>query len=373
MPDTDLSDIGDVLATRFAEIGIDPNSEAPLNLPSATAAEPVDLVQKTLEAGEQADAAPEPKPVEPAATAPVADATTTAAAQEPTASAPPAVMAYLREKYGEDFSSKYQSDEAFLQGVINLNKRIGQRDEDAQLGRLLKERPDQIAAKLVEHYPHLFPQPKAPEPQPAPQPQSDDEFSLDWLRSLQVKDGADPAVRQKIEQWVQNRALAASPVGKELQATKAELAKIKEMLAQGVPHQGSEVDFKLDALRQEQAAKEFLNANASWMFTEVNGVRALSPEGFVYREALAAAHQGGANFEMAKDYADAKLAAHRAKHAANGNGKATTTNPAIARQAAPAVPQPETSYDWQRDGEDLGESLYRNLKHFGLMEALGQS
>jgi hypothetical protein len=370
MPEDSLSDIGDVLAARFADIGIDPESSEPLNLPSAepTKSTDADLIAQVVA---EDDA---PAPVTHPTTAPVAAPATAPAAPVPPTAGPPSVMAYLKDKYGEDFSAKYQSDEAFLQGVLNLNKRIGQRDEDAQLGRVLKDQPDVAIRFLQQQRPDLFPQPQAPTPQPAPAqaPADASQFSPEWIASLQLKEGADPRVKQDIAKWLTNQQLVASPIGQELAQTKAQIAELKQMLAQGVNQpQGPDVRAELAAFQQGQAAKEFINANESWLFTNTNGVRVLSPEGFVYKQALESAHQGGMPFETAKEFADAKLALHRAKAAPKPNGATTpTTNAAAARQPAPATPQADGSYDYFREGEDLEAALTRNLKHFGYYDAL---
>lgn len=376
MPDTDLSDIGDVLAARFAEIGVDPDSDQPLNLPSnvSTDSPADDLVAHTVEAGETHE------PEAPAQTPPAAAPTPAApaiTAGEPTEqpSAPPAVMAYLRDKYGEDFSKKYQSDEAFLQGVLNLNKKIGERDEEAQLGRVLRDDPARVAQWLRQQRPDLFPAPQAPPPQPTNgKPADPSEFSPEWIAALQLKEGVDPATRKQIADWLTNQQLMHTPIGQQLQQTRSELEQLKAALAQGQHQPPSvDVDGKLAAFQQEQAAREFVNTNP-WLFTETNGVRVLSPEGFVYKSALEKAHQGGATFEMAKEFADLALAKHRSRQpAANGNGKPSpTTNPAAARTPAPAVPSAEQGYDWAPDGMDLNELLHRNLKRFNLLETLGQ-
>lgn len=375
MSDIDFSDIGDVLASRFAEIGIDPESEAPLNLPATAVAEPVettdsdDLVARTLAAGDETP----PETPDTQATPPVAPPSQPVAAE--VSSTPPAVMAYLRDKYGADFSAKYTSDEAFLQGVLNLNKKIGERDEDAQLGRVLKESPDRVAAHLMQNYPQFF-QRNEPAPQPAaPQAKPVDaaQFSPEWIAALQLKEGVDPKTRKEIATWLENQHLAQSPIGKELQSTRAELDQIKQMLMQGgaPQQQGPDVKAELAAFQQVQAAKEFVNTNP-WLFTEVNGARVLSPDGFVYRQALETAQNGGANFEMAKEYADTKLAAHRARSVVTAPAKTPVNSPAAARQPAPAVPSTEETRDWIRDGEDLASALHRNLKRDGLLQALGQ-
>jgi hypothetical protein len=372
--DTDLSDIGDVLASRLAAIGVDPEGDAPLNLPSSVSTdEPApagdDLVAQTLKLGEQEDTTPDSSP--PAAVAPSAAEPVTPAAQEPTASAPPAVMAYLRDKYGADFSAKYTSDEAFLQGVINLNKKIGERDEDAQVGRVLKEDPARVAQWLQQTYPQLFPKPE-PQPEPAkPTNGKPQGFSPAWLKAMQIKPGVDPAIQAEIEQWAQNEALAHTPIGQQLQQTRAELDQLKQILAQGLPQQpGVDVDSRLAAFQQGQAAKEFVNAN-QWLFSETNGVRVLSPDGFVYKQALEEAHRGGASFEMAKKYADNALAVHRSRAAPVAPKPSPTTNPAAARQPAAAVPSTDDKQEWVRDGEDLEAALFRNLKREGLLESLG--
>lgn len=375
MPDTDLSDIGDVLASRLAEIGVDPEGDAPLNLPSSATSNDTpagdDLVAQTLKAGEQHDDATPPAQTPPAASAPVATATTAAAATD-SASAPPAVMAYLRDKYGADFSQKYQSDEAFLQGVINLNRKLGERDEEAQLGRVLKEDPARVAQWLVQQRPDLFPK---PEPKADPQPQAKTpptQFSPAWFKALAIKPDAPPELKAEIEQWAQNEALANTPIGQQLRQTQAELNQLKQYLSQGAPQAVGDVDAKLAAFQQEQAAKEFITVNQSWLFTENNGVRVLSPDGFIYKQALEEAHQSGAPFEMAKKYADNALAVHRAKHASNGT-KAPAVPAAAARQPAPAVPATEDTKDWIRDGEDLEAALFRNLKREGLLDSLAQA
>lgn len=375
MPE-DLSDAGDVLAARLAAIGIDPESDEPLNLPSAASAsdstDADDLVAQTIKAGEQEEETPEP--AQPPAATPPAAATTDGEPAEP-ASAPPPVMAYLRDEYGVDFSNKYRSDEAFLQGILNLNRKIGERDEEAQLGRVLKEDPARVAQWLMQHQPQLFPKPEPQaQQQPAAKPTENGEFDPKWIAALQLKSDVDPATKQALTDWITNQQLMHTPVGrelKELRARVSEIDQLKAMLAQGVHQQsGVDVDGKLAAFQQEQAAKEFVNANP-WLFSETNGVRVLSPEGFVYKQALEKAHQGGATFEMAKEYADLALAKHRSSKAPAANGKPSPTkSPAAARTPAAAVPTPDDDgFDWAPDGMDMNEAIVRNLKKQGIYDA----
>lgn len=362
MSDTDLSDIGDVLAARFAEIGLDPDSDAPLNLPTAsataTADTPSDLIAKAISTEDAAT------PAAPTPIAPPVDTTQPAAPAAPvTADAPPNVMAYLRDKYGADFTGKYQSDEQFLQGVLNLNKKIGERDEEAQLGRMLREEPARVLAHLQRDMPHLFPQPQAA-PQPTQQtaaPADSGQFDMSWLNALQVKEGTPQEVRRQITEWATNQQMANSPLAKQLQEQRAEVAQLKQMLAQGQGQSPvAEVDARLQTFQQQQEAQAFLNSNADWLFTTTNGVRTLSPEGFVYRQALEAASQGGANFTLAKDYADKARANWRARNSAPA-APAPAIPPTAARTPTPAIPAPEQRTDWARDGEDLATALYRNL------------
>jgi hypothetical protein len=126
------------------------------------------------------------------------------------------VLDYLRQYGDEQIATKYKNGADALAGLVNAQRLIGQRDEMAQLGRHLAERPHEVFERLRQQ----FGEPPGPAtqvqqaPQPAEQkPAASGEFDPLWLTQV-TRDpqtgayidlpGASPGVAQKVNRYVES-------------------------------------------------------------------------------------------------------------------------------------------------------------------------
>lgn len=122
----------------------------------------------------EAAADPAEPAVDPAVPTPVA------------APAPPVPVAAVnaRERFkeltGYDAPSKYKTDDDFYRSVGELNRTLGERSEDAELGRWLRANPKTALERLQQEYGQP-PQPVAP---PAPAAEGPPEFDPAWEYQL---------------------------------------------------------------------------------------------------------------------------------------------------------------------------------------------
>lgn len=217
-------------------------------------------------------------------------------AAEPTAEAPAEteptqnrLAEYIRANYGEDFSGKYQSDAELLKGLVHAAKKIGERDEHAQLGRWIQERPAEALAWLQSQI-----QPQQPQQQQA----SDrPDYDPDWERQIEtdehgraigVKPGSDPNIAVKY-----NRALDyARRRQQELifQPEKALEPLLSQARQQAVQEARQQWEQEFNARYGQQAvyqeAQQVLEGNKSWLFVEGNPGKGLTPAGRVYKETV---------------------------------------------------------------------------------------
>lgn len=362
-------DFGSMLAANFQAAGFDPESDAPViteapdttNAPSGD--DPSALIDKFTQ--------PHSEPSEPAK--PPAQTSAAPTETTPPAAPTPQVMDYLRDKYGADFSKKYANDEAFLQGVLNANKRLSERDDDAVLGKMVYQQPDKVVDWLKQQRPDLFPQPKLDAPEPTktaktPEFTAQQTSSLDpeWLQYIErgrIAQDAPADVKRGLTQWWNEQQVARTPLGQKYAAMEAELAGIKAAIAnQQAPQPTQDVDAKLAAFRQQAMAEDFVRANADKMFNvDANGVRTWKPDYHAWYSALQEGHQNGMGFDAAFRYAETARENFNLKRQPAAPATSPATNELARRTPNPSRPNPEQTVDLIREGEDLKTSLYRQF------------
>lgn len=362
-------DFGSMLAANFQAAGVDPNSDAPV------ITEPLDTTNSPSGDDPSAliDKFTQPQTETPEATPP-AQTSAAPTTQTPPEANTPQVMDYLRDKYGADFSKKYANDEAFLQGVLNANKRLSERDDDAVLGKMVYQQPDKVVDWLKQQRPDLFPQPKLDAPEPTkttktPEFTAQQTSSLDpeWLQYIErgrIAQDAPADVKRGLTQWWNEQQVARTPLGQKYAAMEAELASIKAALAnpQQPQQPQMDVDAKLAAFRQQAMAEDFVRTNADKMFNvDANGVRTWKPDYHHWYQALNTAHAKGMDFDTAFQFAETARENFNLKRQPAAPATSPATNELARRTPNPSRPNPEQTVDLIREGEDLKTSLYRQF------------
>lgn len=259
-------------------------------------------------------ATPEPA-VDPAA--PPVDPTPTPPVESPFAG----ITQKIKERYGEDLTAKYRDDEAAIQGLLHASRKIGERDERAQLGQLLMDRPDLVAQRLMQQMPHLFQQetqqhePTAHKTNGTPSAG----FKPEWLPYLTPAANIPQAVKSEMEVWLNDLQVQRAP---SYQALKNELDAIKQQygaIAQQVPQVQQLNQQQIEALRAQQLADSIVERNAErWYRRDANGqVVGHTPEGYLMIQGLTAAQQAGiTDLQQALRYADMHVKTTRPQSAA---------------------------------------------------------
>lgn len=148
--------------------------------------------------------------------APVADSTaeeTTTTPEPETAATPEApesdeqlsIRGWIDELTGLKIADKYKTDEEMAEGIANLYKRIGQRDEEAELGRYLREHESEFREYLASKQ-----QPKPAESKPEPQSSDVPEWDENWRYQVEydeagnliARKGSSPDIPAKIKKYM---------------------------------------------------------------------------------------------------------------------------------------------------------------------------
>lgn len=354
MPELDSPDLGDMLRANSAAAGMDLSSEAPLisgQLPDTPPTES-DPFARMMAAGDKSEQpSPTPEQPEPQPLPKEAPKPSTAAMQA------------LKDKYGVDYSTKYADDDAFYQGHLNLAKKLGERDEYANLGRLAQEQPEQVLALYKQHYPHLFEQQQQTrEPEPTTTPTGGPQWKDKWNRYIergQLVAETPDNVREEMATYYREKAVLESPSYQEV--TK-KLKDLEGRLAQQPQHDPSQaVDARLTQYEQKRLSAEWLNANRGWLLNEAgNG---LTPDGFLFKSALEQAQAWNMPFHGAIEYAHGKV--KERKTAAVASPPARPNQEATKHVAEPSRPATSDAGAMEmRPGEDLRTAALRLCKQY---------
>jgi len=192
----------------------------------------------------------------------------------------------FKQKYGIDLSSKYQTDEQAEYGLANAFQLVGKRDQDAEIGRLIREQPSVVIDHLRQSYPEAFGQ-QTPEAKPKQDevPEWDDE----WINQVEegeggrivAKAGVDPAVATKFvkfQRWYQKKQREQVTNFDKLVEERARQIAREEaaQIAQQTFNQG----FSQHA--QSAKAAGWFERNREWMFVGGDMQQGYSPEGRAY-------------------------------------------------------------------------------------------
>lgn len=211
---------------------------------------------------------------------------------------------YIKEQFGEDFTGKYQSDHELLKGFVHAAKKIGERDDDAQIGRFLRENP-QGAFQWLQQQMGMTPAQAAQTVQNANAPNTNGipEFDPEWDRVVEldehgraigVKPGNDPSIATKFNAAMKyarerQRELLFNPE----KALQPLLTQAEERAVQKARTQWEqEFSTRYGQMAEMQEAQGVLNTHKAWMFVGGDpGSKQLTAAGRVYKETVDAWHQ----------------------------------------------------------------------------------
>lgn len=334
-------------------------------------------VEEMLSAVSKAESTPgPPQDASPSAAPETTGAPGSAAAPESagapeTAAAPEtaqrAIMEFVREKAGVDFSGKYRSDEEFAKGVANMNKLLGQRQAEADVVRIARENPRVFLKALLAANPDLEAE-FAPKP---PQPKQDDpptDFDPAWAKALKFTDEAPEEIKRQVTAYLQTKQAAQNPVVRELQGQIARLSQTVEALTK---QNGSSVTEEVRAILAQrdaiQAGQEWVAKEADWLFQKGPDGKPLwdkpSADGLLFKQYAMElmAERPDIPQDTIVELAKLKVDAQKLRQPAppKPNAKVAVNSPRPAAKPTPDIPE------WD-DDSDFSGNLAKRLKAAGI-------
>jgi hypothetical protein len=260
------------------------------------------------------------------------------------------LAAFIKQEFDEDFSGKYQNDRELLKGLVHAAKKIGERNDEAQMGRWIKEKPQ-------EAYAWLQSQIGQQQQQQQPPTNGAPEYNPEWAREVEVdeygraigvKPGYDPATAQKFNRALdyyhqQQRELVFHPE-KVLQPY---LAQVEERAVQKAREQWEqEWNARYGQMNEFNEAQQVLDGNKKWLFNEGDPQKGWSAAGRVYNETVQGWSRKRPDMtsrdldELGRLAVQAKFPQPKAKPAGAKPGVAKTTNVQRQTQAQELKPRP---------------------------------
>jgi hypothetical protein len=263
-----------------------------------------DKSEATSTAPAPSEDAAEPPPEQPAA-----DAQSTQQPAQPGSEAGKTKTLFDRfRERGIDFSTKYRDEEALVEGLANLARKIGERNEYAELGRFVQERPAEALAWIQSQLQQSQGSPPAAQQQP-PQTTSAQqaevikllktEYDPEWLNQVEydeqgnlvAKPGAEPGIVPKLlkaqrEMRKLQERLLTDPLGTlkpVIEAATKDIIARAERAEQAV----RELEARIVNQDSYDIAQSIIEQDKDWMF--INGE--IKPNNFtkagrLYAEAL---------------------------------------------------------------------------------------
>ena len=268
---------------------------------------------------------PPPDDTEPTEDAPEGEPEGEAEPEVKPADAPQSAFLEKLRSRGID---KYKDEDSAIEGFTHLYRRIGEKDEDAETGRIFREKPQEFVA----HYARQLGW--APPAEKAPAKSDETEWNDEWERQFsfnvetkkwEASDDADPA---DLPKYLRAKRLFAEQ-GKKILNPKTRGDALKPYLENEVKPLREELNsLKQQIQRQQsdQAAWAFVNANSSWLFESGDQKKGPSQAGRAfyanYQDAMQ--RMGGADaleFAFHKTRADLMAAAQQATQPAKAKPK----------------------------------------------------
>ncbi len=290
---------------------------------------------------------------------------------------PTQLIRWMKERLGADYAEKYQDDLELLRGLDNAVRLIGQRNEDAQLGRLLREDPE-AARRYLEQVAGVTDEPQQ-EPAAAGRqaqqrqaealgaPRWDPKWEYLFDAEGKPRPDADPAEVRKAQKWATDFRrwqieFAQNPEEK--------LAPLVEQKAREILQQ--ELGAYHYQMTDQMKAQQFLEQNKDWLFEGGQVGGELSEAGRLFQEGLqeaAAMNLQGhdAMVRYATNYALASVKLERV-NAPPGDTKPPSNPQGARHQPSTAVPEPEDEPDL-KDGQTLEQAIASVFDRFGTPSA----
>ena len=312
----------------------DTNTPEPSFMEEATAGMAEDQAALDAEAGEPAAVVTEPVATEtPATETPATETPTEPAAVETTegepaagepaaGEKPPRGMIEALDELGGSFGAKYADDAAAAQGIIENQKLLGRRDEDALYGKSLKpyhtELQEWWAARGQQQQAPQQVQPQVPQPEAVKPPATLEQMQL-WEQEIRLARGAGTEPNPESERLLkeasadmqrrlyENAYPSQPPQPAVTEDRQREIA--REELA-GYNQQQQQFS------QESAAVKSVINQNAPWMFVDGDEAKGYTTAGKMCGEAAIAYRQGGAGMLASLNASLAAMPAEIAKQAA---------------------------------------------------------
>jgi hypothetical protein len=223
------------------------------------------------------------------------------------------LLEYVKQKTGQDFTSKYKDDATLVDGLVSATRRLSERDEAASNWKAFTENPEpymerarqywepQIRQEVMREMAERQAPPGAPPsdlPASAGPPQSPHDFDPRWLPYLQLKEDAPQEVQSQLSQWAGQRQLAnhMAPLQQKIEALEKQLASIPppDHLTAGI-HQQLSQELQQQQYRQQeqQFAENFYRDNASKMAIGGDYKNGLTPVGQEFQRLVMVAQEKG--------------------------------------------------------------------------------
>jgi hypothetical protein len=282
--------------------------------------------------------------------------------EEPTQQQVATALSKLREEQGIDLSHKFQSDYDLASSYVQLEKRLGERDEDANAWREFAKDPQRYLA--------YFTPPAQQEPEPTSQ--SDvPEWNQEWLQQVHEVDGeykplpgAEPDVVNKIlraHRYVQKKQFEhfLNPQPTEQPAIDPE--QIDQIVQQRVNEELSAYSHQAEDMND---ARTIIESSKTWMFEDPENPdirsRTLTNRGKAYSKYMNQAYASGMTSAKQVDQwarEQMELAAYRA------NRQARPAKTQTRSAAEPAIEDSGPKYD---TNQPLQANIMARLKAAGL-------
>lgn len=217
--------------------------------------------------------------------------------------------------------TKYADADAFLDGVVNLASKLGERDQLAAYGRQLIDDPLAVYKHLEEALVKSGKMPaKAVAPVESVKPRTDrPEFNEQWIEQLfnpdgSVKENADKAIARKFAVWQdwsakEQRRLLNDPrealkpfLEDDINKTVAE--KVAAEIAKFRQEQLAENQLTESQQREYAEARDLMSKDANWVFVDGDVRKGLTPMGKVYKKHIDYAEQRVGNSYRIPNVAD---------------------------------------------------------------------
>lgn len=212
---------------------------------------------------------------------------------QPADSQPADPFAEFKTKY-PDTIGRYNSLEDLAEGHLNLRKKLSERDQEAELGRLARENPQAILQWYQEQAPQLF----DPYKQPVAEAVTED-LELELLKYVDPsKMPAD--LRKKAEAWAAQKQIEKVPI---VQSLKQEIAALKQQLGKAPEVTPDLVDQtvhqRLEFQTAANKAAQYVHTHSKGLFNGGDPRRGLSEAGKEWAAGVQWAEQHGANVDEA--------------------------------------------------------------------------